>query len=236
MRGRITPFSEFRVYSCAVARNKNTFELRAASLSGDTRSTDMRASWSLREPLPLLYLASANNRSCNLRRHVVVQAANATSKVTPLLQSNILYKHGRRWLRPTPGARPPSVLLPWHQNPPPRLYALVMKCFLTWNCLSRRDRRRHARLSTENNLCSRLRARMSPSFLAIFSHLGRTEGNNLAWRISSWIPPPDIHFSPYLMLHPVSQLSCMKRNAWHMSIPNDCQESKWREIFLWKEK
>lgn len=109
---------------------------------------------SLREPLPLLYLANANNRSCNLRsRHVVVQAANATSKVTPLLQSNILYKHGRRWLRPTPGARPPSVLPPWHQTHPLlRIYALVMKCFLTWNCLSRRDGRRHARLSTEQPL------------------------------------------------------------------------------------
>lgn len=146
------PFFKFRAYLCTATRNKSAFE-RRASLSVQRYKVNRHASQlSLREPLSLLYLASANNRFCNLRRHVVVQAANATSKVTPLLQSNILYKHGRRWLRPTPGARPPSVLLPLYQNSPPHLYALVMKCFLTWNCLSRRDRRRHARLSTEQPL------------------------------------------------------------------------------------
>jgi len=68
------------------------------------------------EPLPLLYLASANSRFCNLAsRRALVQAANATSKVTPLLQSNILYKHGHCWLRPTLGTHRPRSATP---NPP----------------------------------------------------------------------------------------------------------------------
>jgi len=112
---------------------------------------------------------------------------------------------------------PPSFTATPDQTHPRRLYALVMKCFLTWNCLSRRDRRRHARLS-RNNLCSRLRARMSPSFLAIFSHLGQTDRNNSARCISgSYVCTFDRIFFSLFHLAFLSLVESKKCGDWRMS-------------------